>query len=172
MKNNEKHQSYKTAMTLLKNAVENSDLHMNIAAITIAESIISDRCQSYLFYKEKVFMETNERNNKYVSTKQMLDKCCKHFSSLTMVINSKNGIIYTSEELFEDCLKWLKMRNKIIHGFAKSKPGLGTLSVSEFHELALKLTRDGLRLAKLVMKWHEQELQFSKKQNSTSLEIM
>ena len=76
MKNNEKYQSYKTAMNLLENAVENSDLHMSIAAIAIAESIISDRCQSYLFYKEKVYMKTCERNNKYVSTKQMLDKCC------------------------------------------------------------------------------------------------
>ena len=159
-------------MNLLENAVENSDLHMSIAAIAIAESIISDRCQSYLFYKEKVFMETCERNNKYVSTKQMLDKCCEHFCRLSIVIHSKIGVSYSSEELFEDCLKWLKMRNKIIHGFAKSKPGLGTLSVSEFHELALKLTRDGLRLSRLVMKWHNQQFQLSRKQNSTSSKII
>jgi hypothetical protein len=50
------------------------------------------------------------------------------------------------------------MRNKIIHGFAKSRPGLGTLCVSEFQELAIKLTRDGLRLTKLVMKLHKQQL--------------
>ena len=64
------------------------------------------------------------------------------------------------------------MRNKIIHGFAKSKPGLGTLSVSEFHEIALKLTRDGLRLSRLVMKWHNQQFQLSRKQNSNSSKII
>ena len=159
-------------MNLLEIAVENSDLHMSIAAIAIAESIISDRCQSYLFYKEKVFMENCERNNKYVSTKQMLDKCCKHFRSFSIAIHSKVGTVYFSEELFEDCLTWLKDRNNIIHGFAKSKPGISTLSVSEFHELALKLTRDGLRLSRLVMKWHNQQFQLSRKQNSTSSKII
>jgi hypothetical protein len=93
-------------MTLLENAIENSDLHMSIAAIANAESIISDRCQSYLFYKEKSYMETCERNNKYVSANQMLDKCCKHFRSLNIVRRTKIGVTYSSEDLFEDCLEW------------------------------------------------------------------
>ena len=53
MKNKLKYESYQVAMRLLENAKRHKDMPMCIAAVAVAESIIADRCQSYLFYKEK-----------------------------------------------------------------------------------------------------------------------
>ena len=66
-------------MRLLENAKRVKDMPMCIAAVAVAESIIADRCQSYLYFKDKAFMETWENEKRYVSTKELIDKCCKNF---------------------------------------------------------------------------------------------
>ena len=99
---------------------------MCIAAVAIAESIIADRCHSYLFFKEKEFMVTRKKIKGYVETKVMIDKCGMHFKKLSLTIKPKTGKVI-------ECQLWLKERNNILHGFAKSKPSEGTKNIVEFH---------------------------------------
>ena len=61
MKNKLKYESYKVALRLLEHAKSHKDLPMCIAAIAFAESIIADRCQSYLYFKEQRFMVSREK---------------------------------------------------------------------------------------------------------------
>jgi hypothetical protein len=58
---------------------------------------------------------------------------------------------------------WLKERNNILHGFAKSKTSEGTKNIVEFHHNAIDAAENGLRLTKLVSKWHKQQLQITNK---------
>jgi hypothetical protein len=163
MKNNLKYESYQVAMRLLENIKIHKDMPMCIAAVAIAESIIADRCQSYLYFKEKGFMETRENENRYISTKELIDKCGKHFKILSLTIKPKSGKLIECEDLFQECQLWLKERNNILHGFAKSKPSEGTKNIVEFHHNAIDAAENGLRLTKLVSKWHKQQLQITNK---------
>ena len=78
-------------MRLLENAKRHKDMPMCIAAVAVAESIIADRCESYLFFKEKEFMVSREKEKGYVETKVMIDKCGKHFKKLSFTIKPKSG---------------------------------------------------------------------------------
>ena len=50
--NKAKYNSYKYAIDTISNAAKIQDFAVCIAAVALAESIIADRCQSYLHYKE------------------------------------------------------------------------------------------------------------------------
>ena len=150
-------------MRLLENAKRHKDFPRCIAAVAVAESIIADRCQSYLYFREKDFMENCAKEKGYVSTKVMLEKCGKHFKKLALSISLKTGKTLTTNDLFADCQQWLKKRNEVLHGFAKSKPKESTINVIEFHHNAIATAEDGLRLTKLVSKWHNQQLQKTNK---------
>lgn len=163
MKNKLKYESYQVAMRLLENAKRHKDMPMCIAAVAVAESIIADRCQSYLFYKEKEFMVSREKEKGYVETKVMIDKCGKHFKKLLLTIKPKAGKVFECKDLFQECQLWIKERNNILHGFAKSKPSVGTKNIVEFHHNAIDAAENGLRLTKLVSKWHKQQLQITNK---------
>jgi hypothetical protein len=145
-------------MQLLENAKRHKDMPMCIAAVALAESIIADRCQSYLYYKEKGFMETRKKEKRYVSTKALLDKCGKHFKTLQLKIQPKTGKEIVCQDLFGECQLWLKERNSILHGFAKSKPSTETKNIIEFHHNAIETAENGLRLTKLINKWHKKQL--------------
>jgi hypothetical protein len=161
MKNILKYESYQVAIGLLENAKRHNDFPMCVAAVAVAESIIADRCQSYLYHKETDFMESREKEKKYVSTNEMLQKCGKHFKKMSLSISPKTGKPLITKDLFAECQVWLKKRNNILHGFAKSKPGKSTINVVDFHHLAIAAAEDGLRLTKLVNKWHKQQLQIT-----------
>jgi hypothetical protein len=161
MKNKLKYESYQVAMRLLENAKRHKDLPMCIAAVAVAESIIADRCQSYLYFKEIEFMVTREKEKQHVSTKVLIEKCGKHFKKLALTIKPKLGKEIVCMDLFSECQVWLSERNDIIHSFAKSKPGEKTKNIVEFHHKSIDAAENGLRLVKLVNKWHKQQLQIS-----------
>lgn len=163
MKNRTKYESYQVAIRLLDNAKRHKDFPMCVAAVAVAESIIADRCQSYLYYKERDFMESREKEKKYVSTKEMLEKCGKHFKKMSLSVSPKIGKPLNTIDLFAECQVWLKKRNDLLHGFAKSKPKSSTVNVVEFHHQAIAAAEDGMRLTKLVSKWHKQQLQITNK---------
>ena len=56
-KNITKFESYKYASKLMDEAKRSKNLPFCISAIAIAESIIADRCLSFLCYKEKDFIK-------------------------------------------------------------------------------------------------------------------
>jgi hypothetical protein len=163
MKNKLKYESYQVAMRLLENAKRHKDMPMCIAAVAVAESIIADRCQSYLFFKEKEFMVTREKEKGYVETKVMLDKCGKHFKKLAVTIKPRIGKVIDCKDLFSECKQWLSDRNEILHGFTKSKPGEVTKNIVEFHHKSIDAAENGLRLVKLINKWYKQQLHITNK---------
>jgi hypothetical protein len=163
MKNKLKYESYLVAMRLLENAKRHNDMPMCIAAVAVSESIIADRCQSYLFFKEKEFMVSRVKEKGYVETKVMIDKCGKHFKKLSLTIKPKSGKVIECKDLFQECQLWLKERNNICHGFVKSKPGTPTKEISAFHKAAIQAAEEGFKLTKLVSKWHKQQLQITNK---------
>lgn len=161
--NRTKYESYRVAMRLLDRAKRHKDFAMCVAAVAVAESIIADRCQSYLYFKESTFMEHHEKEDKYVSTKVMLEKCGRHFKKFSLSIKPRSDRSIVTKDLFAECLQWLKFRNEILHSFAKSKPGNPTKKKGEFQHNALDAAEDGLRLTKLIIKWHKEQLQITNK---------
>lgn len=159
MKNTLKYKSYRVAFNLLQEATLHKDLMRCIAAIAVAESIIADRCQSYLAFADpSVFIDKFGKVIPFPSTGRMVALLKKRFLQHRVEIRS----VIKTENLFGDIVIWLQARNTIIHSFAKSKPSTPTETVESFHTMAIRTAEDGLRLAKLVSKWHKNQLRFAK----------
>jgi hypothetical protein len=163
MKNNLKYESYAFAFKLLEHAKTFKDFPNCIAAIAVTESLIADRCQSFLYFKEKEFMISQEKQGKLVSTKVMLDKCEKYFPNFEATIKRRVGNQFKTINLFFESKKWLKARNKVLHSFVKSKPLSSTMNLIDFYHLAIQTAEEGLKLATLIKKWHQQQLRLFNK---------
>ena len=159
-----KYESYKSAYKLLNEAIENNDLLRSIAAIVVSESIIADRLQSFLMYKNREIFFQKGKEKKFVPTGTMVKECTNYFPKYEIIINSKNLKRIESLNLFKDLKNWLSIRNDICHGFVKTKPGTPTKEVIEFHKSAINAGQEGIKLTKLVIKWHKKQVQLTKKQ--------
>jgi hypothetical protein len=155
-----KYNSYKYAIDTISNATKSQDFALCIAAIALAESIIADRCQSFVHYKEPEFYSSKKR----ISTNNLIQICGKHNKKCKILVKNKNGITFSSEDLFNDLLKWLETRNIILHRFAKSEPLTPTIAIEEFIEITIKAAFKAEELVSCLTKWHKN----SKKQISTS----
>jgi hypothetical protein len=133
-------------MSLIENVKRREDMPMCIAAATVAENIIADICQYYLFFKGK--------RKRHVSTKVLIEKCGTHFKKSSLTIKPKSGKVIECEDLFSESQLWLKVRNHILHGFTKSKLGKGAKNIVEFHNKSIDADENGLRLVNLNIKWH------------------
>lgn len=108
-------------------------LPLCIAAIAIAESIIADRCLSYINFKEKDFVLRYGDNIFAIKTKELIDKCKKHSKNHSISITRRrDGETFHTDDLFTETAEWLKKRNIIMHSFAKSKPQTPTISISDY----------------------------------------
>ena len=163
MENHLKYKSYQFALDLLKKAEHAQDFAMCVAAVTVAESIIADRCQSYLHFKEKEHPVNGAKQRKYVPTKVLVEKCGNYFPELAISISHKDGTRSTCDDLFAECHDWLTDRNEVLHQFAKSEPGTSTIAVDHFQSKAFEAAQNGIRLTRLVNKWHQQQLRSSNK---------
>ncbi len=161
---NLKYESYKAANDLLNEARENNDLPRCIAAITVCESIIADRLQSFLMFKSPEIFSERGKEKKFVATSRMSAECLKHFPDFKIDMNTKKYGKLQTINLFQDTQSWLLSRNNICHGFVKTKPGTPTEEVSVFHKNAIKAAEHGFKLTKLINKWHKQQFQVTKKQ--------
>ena len=81
MKNYNKYNFYKNAFELMELAKIHKSLHYSISAIAIIESIIADRTQSYISFKEKEWFELQKE--KHIKTTVLVNKCNKHFKRTT-----------------------------------------------------------------------------------------
>ena len=160
VKNTTKYNAYKQAFALMELAKSEKNLPYCIAAIAIAESIIADRTQSYISYKERDWFEKN--NHKHIFTATLVGKCKKHFKNLNIRINRKDGNTFETNDLFSEINAWLKKRNEILHSFAKSKPGMPIMEIDDYIKYAINTSEEGLRLTSLLKKWFEQQKRKSK----------
>jgi hypothetical protein len=155
-----KYNSYKYAIDTISNATKSQDFAFCISAIALAESIIADRCQSYVHYKQPEFYSSKKR----ISTNNLIQICGKYNKKCKLSVRKKNGITFSSDDLFNDLLKWLDTRNFILHRFAKSEPLTATMPIEEFIEITIKAAIKAEELVSCLTKWHK----ISKKHIPTS----
>lgn len=141
-------------------AKSEKNLPYSIASIAIAESIIADRTQSYISYKENSWFEANKY--KHIRTATLVDKCNKYFKNYSVCINRKNSSTFETADLFAEIKGWLKKRNNILHAFAKSKPGMPTMEINDYIEYAIKTSEEGHKLISLLKKWFDQQKRITK----------
>lgn len=109
-----------------------------LEAVTLAESIISDRLLSFVkHHKKSVNVKT--------TLHQLIQLAAKHN---TISVQTKKGV-----DLFVSLDVWREERNKCIHSISKSEPSTPTVPVEVFLELAEKCAKDGKALARLVCDW-------------------
>ena len=136
MKNYYKFYSYRYAYSQMKKAIEGK---FYLEAITIQESIITDRLLSFVIRKELI--NTSD-------------------SKLLIRNISLNNLTKLSEEHFDDDALIIELdefrfsRNNCIHAMVKSFPGNPTQKVSEFQKLARETSFSGRILTRKVDAWH------------------
>lgn len=109
-----------------------------LEAVTLAESIISDRLLSFVkHHKKSVDVRTKFYN--------LIQLAAKHN---TASVQTKKGV-----DLFVALDLWRDERNKCIHSISKSEPSTPTVPVGVFVGLAKQCAKDGKVLARLVCDW-------------------
>jgi Arc/MetJ-type ribon-helix-helix transcriptional regulator len=144
--NSNKYESYREAWSRIKQAQENQFF---LEAITIQESIISDRLISFLTNpKVKKSLSKNKYGN-WPSFGELI----KHWRS-----ESPEGVKYGKSpdqiDLIEAVDQWRNNRNDAIHAIAKSDPGEPTQDIDIFLKQAQEVAERGEYLAKAVCSWH------------------
>lgn len=155
MKNYNKYNFYKNAFELMELAKFYKSLHYSIAATAIIESIIADRTQSYIAYKEKEWFELQKE--KHIKTTVLVDKCHKYFKKEKIVIKRRDFTKLESNDLFIDLKEWLKKRNNVLHSFAKAGINNNKITYDEFVHYTITTSEEGIALVTLLNKWFKNQ---------------
>jgi len=116
----------------------------HLEAVTLAESIISDRLLSFVkHHNHKVNVKTTFRD---------LIKFAKKLNNTTLL--TKDGV-----DLFVALDEWREKRNRCIHSVAKSEPDEPTRPVDVFLEMSEECAVKGKSLARLTCEWHKKARQ-------------
>lgn len=137
MKNKVKQYSYREAYARMNMAMKNN---FHLEAISIQESIITDRLLNFVVKKEIIQISENE-----------LHKPKAYLNNLIKI--SKQ--YFDDESLFELLDKFRNGRNKCIHAMVKSFPGKPTMSVEEFLLLAKVTSVNGKLMTRKIDAWHK-----------------
>ena len=140
-KNAPKYLSYKEAWRRI-NAANEQGFYLEV--VTICESIISDRLLSYI-------LGVNKESK--ANTRTTFGNLIKEWRKLA------NGklILKDQSDIGARVDAWRAERNEFIHGLVKSEPGTATQDVSSFLERAECAACKGIKLAKAVKAWHEEQ---------------
>jgi hypothetical protein len=142
MKNTAKYLSYKKAWERINFAL---DSNFYLEAITIEESIISDRLLSYLLGISPTLN---------LSTKSSMGELIKQWRKM-----AGSKLIGTEgSDLGKLADEWRKKRNSAVHGIVKSSPGTSTIDPSDFFELARQTAIEGYQLTRKIQNWHKEML--------------
>jgi hypothetical protein len=140
--NIKKYFSYREAWTRIK---ESQEQGFYLEAVTLAESIISDRLISYLSDTRFIDLTSNPR---------------RHLSFNDLIRGWKKSVSPTEDSNLSKLQKkvddWRLSRNKIVHGIVRSHPGLEIDNIESFLENAKKSAAVGEELARAVDKWCKQ----------------
>jgi hypothetical protein len=141
-KNISKYLSYQEAWTRIKQA-QKQDFYLE--AVTLEESIITDRLISYLV--KKGVIEPSARLSKY------------SFSRLIQLWKEQNDPIQIKVQSIEienlqiEVDAWRARRNNVVHGMVKSYPGHPTEDLVNFIAEAKATAKEGEILAYAVSRW-------------------
>jgi hypothetical protein len=135
-----KYESYREAWSRIKLAQEN---HFFLEAITIQESIISDRLISFLSRPESPKPLSKKKNGQFPSFSQLIQHWRSEFSDTSVAC----------PDLIDAVDQWRRIRNEAIHAIVKSDPGEPTQPIELFLQKAKEAAEEGERLTKEVCKW-------------------
>lgn len=124
-----------------------------LEAITLAESIISDRLYSFVKFHESVGKPLLHEKEKKAAKRTSLG----NLTTKARRYNNVQSLTKSGQNMFDAIDEWRDARNECIHSIAKSEPGTPTVSVDEFIELARNTAVNGKQLARLVCDWHKKE---------------
>lgn len=137
-----KYQAYREAWSRIKLAQEN---HFFLEAITIQESIISDRLIRFLSLPGSKNPFAKKKKKKYLS-----------FSDLIQAwkVNYPHGLPSGDyKDLTAAVDTWRRQRNDAIHSIVNPKPGEDTQPIDSFLNQAKETAEEGTRLAREVCSW-------------------
>ena len=137
-----KYEAYREAWSRIKSAKEHQFF---LEAITIQESIISDRIVSFLSSPSATNPLSRDMNRQYTSFYQLIQKWRSEFPDAL-----QSG---EYQDLIDAVDKWRLVRNQTIHAIVKSPPGEVTQSIDFFLDKAKEASEEGERLAREVCKW-------------------
>jgi len=136
LKNKLKGMSFAYAYSRINQAIKQE---FYLEAITLSESILSDRLLSFVkSHDKKVGVNT--------TLKQLISK------ARTFSIESE--VSPMDLEMFDEIDEWRDKRNKCVHSAAKSEPGVPTISVEEFVAMARESAVEGKRLSRKISDWN------------------
>lgn len=135
-----KYSSYREAWMRIKKAQQQG---FYLEAVTLEESIITDRLISYLVGVGAI--ERTIELSRYPGFAQLIQ---------IWKIQHPNQInIQDYSDLQTAVDEWRRRRNKVVHGMVKSHPGTATDSVMDFLEEAKLTAEQGKMLARAVSDW-------------------
>lgn len=138
--NNRKYLSYKEAWSRIKKAQEQG---FYLEAVTLQESIITDRLISYLVGVKAIKLTVELYQ--YPPFGQLIKEWkMKHPNQIN---------IGDYSDLQAAVSEWGRRRNKVVHGMVKSHPGTPTELVVDFLEEAKLTAEQGKMLARAVDYW-------------------
>lgn len=111
-------------------------------AVTIEESIITDRLISYL--TRVGVIEQIEESGHQPGFAQLIDQWRRHCP----LENTPDGL-----NLQANVNRWRQQRNTVVHGIVKLSPGAPQNTIIQFVEEAKQTAEDGERLARAVDDW-------------------
>ena len=143
--NAKKYEAYREAWVRIKQAQENGFF---LEAITIQESIISDRLISFLSRPGASNNYTQKRDRgSFVSFYQII-QCWR--SELSAPLQSGAYV-----DLVDEVDQWRQMRNKAVHAIVKFDCSDDTQTVDTFLQRAKEVAEYGEQLAREVCKWQK-----------------
>ena len=145
--NAKKYAAYREAWARIKQAQENEFF---LEAITIQESIISDRLDSFLSRPDaKDNYKDKKKEGKFISFAQMI----KYWrDELSAPLRSGDYV-----DLVDAVDEWRTSRNKAIHAIVKFGDGSGNKTIDNFLREAKEVAKSGEKLAREVCKWQRRK---------------
>ena len=152
-KNYAKRDSYALASKLIDEAIVHN---FPLQAITIEESIISDRLWSAL-------KSVKVKSQKHESMGTALEV----WKNLRKDSSKENPFDEEMENLREKLTNWWDRRNKLIHGIAKSPVGgRPQITAVNFVKSAVDAANDGKELVRIVKNWSQKKIRKAKRASS------
>ncbi len=148
--NAEKYRSYREAWARVKQAQQHG---FYIEAVTIEESIISDRLTSYLVDAGLV---PRQRRLKDYPTFGNLIITWRRWANTQLAPKLDRDRRDKLALLIDSVDLWRQKRNQIIHAIVKSHPHTPTTEIEGFVKLAQDAAEEGMRLARAVCDFSRQ----------------
>ena len=144
--NKPKYLSYTKAWDLINAALKEG---FYLEAVTIEESIISDRILSYI-----AALAPSPKLGPRSNFGDLISKWRK--------LAGASLIIADGSDLGVEVDAWRDQRNRVIHGLVKSSPGTPPEDVGSFMERSREAAEKGKILARAVQNWHQRKLRASR----------